>query len=97
MIRDLSHPFRPVKVGKGLFAVGDYMERQKTPFVFSILFIFGMAGVLLLMGLTFFQVYILATYHQGLPAEWQQILIFTLLLLAGGVAVLELSCPRRQV
>ncbi|MBU0679873.1 MAG: hypothetical protein KKD73_00475 [Proteobacteria bacterium] len=73
------------------------MEHDKFHFVKSILVIFGVAAIVLLIGLTWFQVYILATYDQGLPPQWQQILMFTLVLLAGGIAFLELSCPHRRV
>lgn len=72
------------------------MKRQRLTFIMLILSMVSLAGALLLLGMTLCQVYILASY-QGLPPVWQQVMFFVLLLMAGGVTVIELSCPRHQV
>lgn len=71
------------------------MKQDKALLFMLALCLVGLAGMMLLVGITFCQVYILATY-QGLPPVWQQALFFALLLVAGGVTVAELSVRHRQ-
>ncbi len=72
------------------------MERAKATFVVLILILIGLASSLLLLGMTFFQAYILSTW-QGLPSIWCQGLLFALLILAGGFAMKELASSSPEI